>query len=416
MATSGDDRSADAEPGGAAPARPPRRHDIDWLRIAAVLLLIPFHCARVFDPQEAFYVQSEQLSDALYAFIVFVAPWHMPLLFVLAGASSWFALRHRSGGAYVGERVRRLLVPFLFGLAVIVPPQSWLGYITHGHGDLSFLAYYSQYWTTADPEFTGYEGGWTPGHLWFILWLLVISLLALPVFLWLRGARRRAASAAPGAEPSATGSPPARSRLLDLLARPRRLPSVLVVAPVLLVLTEPSEFMEVSGQNLFGYFLFLVAGFVLVADERIEAALSRAWPFLLGVGVAAMAVYTTLALAAPDDAPLWQELMIGTLLRQLAAWVLILGLLGIGRRLLARPARALPYMAEAAYPFYILHQTVIVLLAWGIVGFALPAAGQYVLLAATSLVATVAVYEVAVRRWRPVRFLFGMKARPQGRA
>jgi peptidoglycan/LPS O-acetylase OafA/YrhL len=191
---------------------------------------------------------------------------------------------------------------------------------------------------------------------------------------------------------------------------------VLVVAPVLLVLTEPSEFMEVSGQNLFGYFLFLVAGFVLVADERIEAALSRAWPFLLGVGVAAMAVYTTLALAAPDDAPLWQELMIGTLLRQLAAWVLILGLLGMGRRLLARPARALPYMAEAAYPFYILHQTVIVLLAWGIVGFALPAAGQYVLLAATSLVATVAVYEVAVRRWRPVRFLFGMKARPQGRA
>jgi membrane-bound acyltransferase YfiQ involved in biofilm formation len=191
---------------------------------------------------------------------------------------------------------------------------------------------------------------------------------------------------------------------------------VLVVAPVLLVLTEPSEFMEVSGQNLFGYFLFLVAGFVLVADERIEAALERAWPLLLGVGVAAVAVYTALALAAPEDVALWQELLIGTLLRQVSAWVLILGLLGMGRRLLARPARALPHMAEAAYPFYNLHQTVIVLLGWGIVGLALPAAGQYALLAATSLVATVAAYEVAVRRWRPVRALFGMKprAKPRG--
>lgn len=90
-----------------------RRYDLDWLRIAAVLLLIPFHTARVFNPPEQFYAKNDVLSDALQRFIVFVGPWHMSLLFFLAGAASWFALGFRSGGRYAGER---LVVPFLFGL------------------------------------------------------------------------------------------------------------------------------------------------------------------------------------------------------------------------------------------------------------------------------------------------------------
>ena len=69
-----------------------RRYDIDWLRIAAVLLLIPFHTARVFNVGEQFSAKNEQLSTALQRFIVFVGPRHMSLLFVLARAASWFAL------------------------------------------------------------------------------------------------------------------------------------------------------------------------------------------------------------------------------------------------------------------------------------------------------------------------------------
>ena len=108
-----------------------RRYDIDWLRIAAVLLLIPFHTARVFNVGEDLYAKNPQLSDALERFIVFVGPWHMSLLFVLAGAATWFALGFRSGGRYAGERLQRLLVPFLFGLVVIIPPQAYVGMLTN---------------------------------------------------------------------------------------------------------------------------------------------------------------------------------------------------------------------------------------------------------------------------------------------
>jgi fucose 4-O-acetylase-like acetyltransferase len=128
-----------------------RRYDLDWLRIAAVLLLIPFHTARVFNVGEVFYAKSEQLSVALQRFIVFVYPWHMSLLFFLAGAASWFALGRRSGGRYAGERLRRLIVPFLFGLVVIIPPQAYVGTLTNTTQDRSWWAQYGFFWTHFDP-------------------------------------------------------------------------------------------------------------------------------------------------------------------------------------------------------------------------------------------------------------------------
>jgi glucan biosynthesis protein C len=73
-------------------AKPARRYDIDWLRVLAVLLLFPFHSARIFDTFSTWYVKNEVLSEALTYFITYVHPWHMPLLFLLAGASTWFAL------------------------------------------------------------------------------------------------------------------------------------------------------------------------------------------------------------------------------------------------------------------------------------------------------------------------------------
>ena len=110
--------------GASAPAA--RRRDIDWLRIAAVLLLIPFHTARVFNWEEDFYIKNVPTDVPAQRFIDFVGPWHMSLLFLLAGAASWLAFRYRKGGQYAGERFKRLLVPFVFGVLVIVPPGTRL--------------------------------------------------------------------------------------------------------------------------------------------------------------------------------------------------------------------------------------------------------------------------------------------------
>jgi glucan biosynthesis protein C len=123
-----------------------RRYDIDWLRVLAVLMLIPFHTARIFDIWEPFYAKSDQVSRALtYFFIGGVNAWHMPLFFLLARASTWFALGFRSGGQYIKERLKRLIVPLVFGTLVIVSPQTYLGALTYGKFAGSFFQYYPRF-------------------------------------------------------------------------------------------------------------------------------------------------------------------------------------------------------------------------------------------------------------------------------
>ena len=171
-----------------------RAHYIDWLRVIAVLVLVPFHTARIFDIWEPFYAKNDQVSGALsYVLIGAVGSWHMPLFFLLAGASTWHALRFRGAGQYLRERFRRLVIPLVFGVLVLVPPQSYLGALTYGNFSGSFLRYYPQFFKIGPiGDLTGYMGGFTPAHLWFILFLFVVSLAALlPIFFLRRDSGQR---------------------------------------------------------------------------------------------------------------------------------------------------------------------------------------------------------------------------------
>jgi len=368
-----------------------RRYDIDWLRIAAVLLLIPFHTARVFNVGEQFYAKNEQLSTALQRFIVFVGPWHMSLLFVLAGAASWFALGYRSGGRYAAERLKRLLVPFLFGLVVIIPPQAYFGMLTNTDAERSWWGQYAYFWTHwENPD--NYVGWWTPGHLWFILFLLVYALLAVGLFVWMRRGGGH--------------------RVVDWFAAACRIPGMVIVVPAAILLAQQAlvPMDDISGQTPVGFFFLFVIGFVMVADERVTAAVDRQWWWALALGVAAMAARASLWPGMDDyPDPSWQDSLVNWLGYQVGLWMVIVGLMGLFHRYADCKGGAYAYATEAAYPFYILHQTVIVLIAYVVVQWGVGIPLKYTLIAATSFVLTLAVYEVAVRRWGPVRLLFGMK-------
>jgi glucans biosynthesis protein C len=358
---------------------PDRRYDLDALRVLAVLLLIPFHSARVFDIFDPFYVKSPETSEGLsWAVVAFLNPWHMPLLFVLAGAATWLALGHRGAKAYAGERTRRLLVPFLFGMLLVVPPQGYLATRFRGdHGSVgSFLA---DYWTV-EGDLSGYTGSFTPGHLWFIGFLFIFSLLALPLFVRWRGRRLRA-------------------RWL-LVAMP----------PILLAANElpaPND----GPQNPFYSLALFVAGYLLMADEDAERAVHRHWRPLLAAAAATMTTVLLVWSSGTDDGwPDGSPLDIGfSLFEQANTWIWVLALLGAGRALLSRPAPGLAYASEASFPFYVLHQTVIVAVAYVVVGWELAVWQGFTIVAVTSLALTLAAYELLVRRTNPTRFLFGMR-------
>jgi len=362
-----------------APTRGPvvRRHDLDWLRIMAVLLLIPFHSARVFDVWDPFYVKNAAKSGVLtWSVIAFLEPWHMQLLFVLAGAATWYALGHRSAGAYAGERFKRLLVPLGFGLLVIVPPQTYLGAWSHGlHISLG------SYWNFSG-DLTGYTGGWTPAHLWFIAFLFIFSLLALPLFM--RWHRR-----------------PIGARWL------------LFAMPVVLLLANALPAPDDGPQNPFYSLALFIGGFLLVADPRAERMIHRAWKPLLAAAAGTMA--TTLLVWHSGVADTFAE---GSLpdtlvsfLGNVNTWVCVLALLGAGHALFNRQNRVLRYANEGAYPFYLLHQTVIITVAYVVVRWNLGLWPKYGLVLAGSFALTLGLYEFVVRRHNPMRFLFGLKPR-----
>ena len=183
-------------------ARPERHYDIDWLRLWAVFLLFFFHTARIFDPYENFYIQNDPSSPLLFdIFIRSLAPWHMSLFFLLAGASTYFALRKRSGREYTKERFKRLFIPFVIMGLVLIPPQSYLGLLNHSDYSQSFFAWFPHFFSLHADDMDGYfMGGYTWGHLWFIVHLFLYSIIALPLFLYLNGeAGRRTVSRIAGA-------------------------------------------------------------------------------------------------------------------------------------------------------------------------------------------------------------------------
>jgi glucan biosynthesis protein C len=372
-----------------------RRYDIDWLRALAVLVLIPFHAARLFDIWEPFYAKSDRVSGALsYIFVGAVNSWHMPLFFLLAGASTWFALGFRSGGQYVWERFKRLIVPLLFGLLVIVPPQSYLGALTYDEFEGAFFEYYPRFFRIgAAGDLSGYMGGFTPAHLWFILFLFLISLLVLPLLLHLQRPRGR--------------------RFVDRLAASFSRQPV-NVCWLVLPLIAAGGLPDIGDKNLFYYLVLFVYGYVLMVDARFEDVPDRVKGPALAVGLALLV--GLLAILATDvTLPDWAWLVLGAVHDGPLTLSLLVAILGFGRRWLDFDHPVLAYAREAAYPFYILHQTVIVLIGYYVVQWDIGVWPKFLLVCLVSVPAILLVYEVLVKRTSVTRFLFGMKPRRRGK-
>lgn len=373
---------------------PERRNDLDWIRILAVLLLIPFHSARIFNIDEPFYVKNAETSSLLTLLVVFLSTWQMPLLFLIAGASTWYALRHRTAGQYLGERLRRLMIPFLFGTLVIVPPQMYLALLFRSSTGASYPAYYPQFFQIRPldiPDYTGIGFSWA--HLWFILNLFVISLFMLPLLLAVKGK--------------------VGQRLVSWLAAiaERRWGVFLFAVPLLLVADLP----ELDGKPIFTHILVFIYGFVLMCDGRFQAALVRNKGLCLGLGVVTFSIMAVVGMSGVQFADNSVEDISFYIVRNFNLWFWLVAILGYGRRYFYADNRVLRYAREAAYPFYVLHQTVIVAIGFVVVTWAMDPLAKWVLIASTSLVVTIGLYDIVVRRTNLTRFLFGMKSLPPAR-
>lgn len=370
-------------------AKPARRYDIDWLRVLVVYLLFPYHTARIFDTFGPWYVKNAELSEALTFFIAYGYPWAMPLLFLLAGASTWFALGYRSGGQYTKERFIRLLIPLVFGLLVIVPPQSYFGLLNHTGASVSYLEWYPNFFNFNSSDLDGYfMGGFTFGHLWFIAFLFLFSLLALPLFLYLR--RRESGK-----------------QLVGWLAAFFSLPgTIFLLAIPLFVMAWLLDFYP----NPLYFITYFALGFLLVADARFEKAIGRHKAIALVLGpVLYLYVAYLNTTGWPGGIPSWFGTIVDVYVRGFAPWFFVIAILGYARKFLNTRTKFLTYSGQASYPVYILHQTVIVVIGFYVVQWNASILVKYTTILVAAVAVSMLIYELLIKRTNVTRFLFGMR-------
>ncbi len=358
------------------------RYDfLDWLRVIAIFVLLFFHTGMLFVGW-GWHVVNRETIPALEWPMDIAHRLRMPLLFVIAGAGMWFALRRRTGAELLRERTVRLLLPLVIGMFAIVPPQIYFERLFRGQWSGGYLSFYVE----RVLQFQPYPAGnFSWHHLWFIVYLYVYVLLLIPPMLWWK---RRAAVLRPG-------------RWLVALALP------LGVNETLLKPLFGERHTLIDDWYIFDHYLLLTAyGYLL-------ASLSGAWDWiaarrapLLGAGLAVLAALIAMLVAGavPHGGA------VDCVLANVFTWLLVLAFLGYGRRYLSFANRLLRWARDASYPIYILHQTVIVTLGYHVVRAAWTPWVKYWVVLVATLLSCVVMYEYCVRRVRLLRFAFGMKA------
>ena len=371
-----------------------RQHYIDALRVFATFAILIFHSSRVFDLGEDWNVYNEQTTRVANLFQHLFHPWHMQLFILLAGASTWFALRKRTGRQYTAERFLRIFLPFLFGMLLIQgPPQLYI-YRLHRHQfDGNFLEFLPTFYTTGPA--IDYRGNLSYEHLWFLIYLFIVAMAALPLLQYLRGEKgqvwidRWAANA---------GN---RAWLLFIPPLP------IVISQLVLLRLFPWRTQAIVDDWAYIVYLllFFLYGAILMADHRFTEAMVKSWKpaLLLAIG---LWIYNYSGVV-----DFGQNRLLGFSWLPVATfgtWFWLVAWLGFGKVFLDKPSKLLSHFSEIAYPYYIWHQTVIVFLAYFVVQLEAGILAKYLLVAVPAAVITWAL-AVAVKGTNVTRFLFGLR-------
>lgn len=375
------------------------RHDgMDWLRIGAFLLLISYHVGLAFGPWD-YELKSDKTADWFAYPLLALNAWRLSLLFAISGFAS-AALFDKLGGApgrFTRERLARLAIPVVAGMALWVVPQPWVALVTqhdYPHGFWYFVThdYYA---------FQEIDGLAMPSwmHLWFVVYLLAYTLV---MGLALLAPVRVREGVRAGAE--------------RVLAGWLLLP--LPIAYFFFARLLPNGWND--SHDLVGdpaahlvYFACFLFGWLLRRSDALRAAIARQWKLAALVGLAGMAGVLSAEFNYPGDTPLpdsWRTPFL--IARACQMWGTIAALFGVADAFWNRDHPWRATLSGAVFPLYIAHQTVILLAGYLMLQFDWPMAVQWFDLMVATAIGSWLFYAVG-RRLTPLRPLIGLRLRPR---
>lgn len=366
-----------------------RRYELDWLRIIAITILLFFHVGMVFVSWE-FHIKNNETSVLLEDVMVWLHQWRMPLLLFISGAATCFALGKKSAKEYLAERAKRLLIPLIFGFFVTIPPQIYYEKINLYS---SFLDFYPTVY-----QFVPYpKGSFSWHHLWFIAYLFLYSLISLPLFIFLRKENS--------------------TKLFDLLAKffTKRGALLTLALPILLSQIILRPFFPKETHDLIKdwayfvfYFSFFLFGYLLSYDGRLWEAIKEQRKINMFMAIALLIPFYFIW--SIDGR--WSTTIVTmfSISKIFVAWFWVIAIVGYGQKYLNFSNSFLNYSNDVTYPFYILHQTVIIAIGYYVIQWQLNLWIKYSIVTILTFVFCMGFYQLVLKRFNLTRVLFGMKA------
>jgi peptidoglycan/LPS O-acetylase OafA/YrhL len=381
-----------------------RRYDVDWLRIIAMLAVFLYHCTRFFDP-EGWHLKNPEKSDLLFVSMRgLIWPWVMELFFLLSGVGTWYSLRSRRAGSYVWERVKRLLIPlYTVGFFVLLPIQFYFELFTNSGYRGNFWQFIPRYFARfKPPRITPWPDTLLPvpfsGHLWFLQYLFLISLISLPLLLYLKSVQ-------------------GRCWVAKLAGWCDRLGGIfLFVIPLSLALIGLRGLFEVQRgwADLLWYAIFFVFGYMMASDSIFTAGIRRhGWIclalWIVGFAGVGLLVFVIGYNPYPGKEPFSLVFVLFQITWSIMSWSAVVFVLNIGAGHLNTNHKLLAYDNEAVLPFYLLHQTIILCVGWYVIRWDMGILFKLLIIAVVSFPLIMILYDLFVRRFNIVRFFFGMR-------
>lgn len=377
-----------------------RQYQLDWLRVMVFFLLIFYHIGMLYVADWGFHYKSQYSSEFLQNLMLLVNRWRLPILFMISGIAMRYYLQKTTWIGFGLSRTVRLLIPLFFAVLVVIPPQLYVEMI--GKGDLNNTSYWSFYRAFFDldhPMFENYQSGLLPhmdvNHMWYVreLWWFSLTILCL--------------------------SPLLNSRYLQSIinwlanghvaAKLLLLPVMVLCLCTWLIFPDGGE-----GYRIVLGFSFMLIGYMWGWHEKLWNAVNQHRKFFL---------YTTLVcyvLFIYYYQTVWkvQEIPATGLqylyeisLSHLTRWSAILAILGYGTHHLNHTSPLLRYLNEAVYPYYILHQTLLIVAAWYLTPFQLGGIIESSAVIVITVIGSLVGFEI-IRRFKVLRLLFGLKITP----
>jgi hypothetical protein len=383
-----------------------RQHYLDWLRILAFGLLFLFHSWRPFDSLP-WHIKNEGQHAIFDLLTMFTHGWRMHLIFLVSGAGTWFALRSRQG-RFVIDRLKRLIVPFLFGIAVLIPPQRYYEWKMFHAFEGSFLEFITLYPgqifnVNMGPSIMMWFGH-LGTHLWYLPYLFVMTMLFIPLFKRIQEGKidltwlKKIISTPFG---------------IFVLVIPMLIMR-LIFKPIFQAYTDWADFLVYIWPFIYGYIFMMDKEFIEIVKLRMYLLLNVAvissiiFIYMGSTNEQMVQIYTY-----PEYS--WAHVSSSIIAMFIAvSWVLFF--LALFARKMNFNHKIIVPANTSILPIYLLHQTLIIVFGYYIVLWDINLFIKFIAIALTSIPTSILIYRI-IQTCNPLRFLFGLKPlKPKERA